>query len=508
MNRLERLIGYVSPSWRAKREYARMSLEIAERQYEGASRNRRTAGWITGGGSANSEIFSALPTLRNRSRDLVRNNGYARRAISILVSAMVGDGVKAKFQMDLQGQVFARWQTYCDADGLTSFSGLLELIENTRRVSGEALVRFRVRRAEDGFEVPLQLQVLEPDHIDSSRNETLANGYIMSGVQFNTLGQRVGYWLFREHPGEIVNTLRAAGRESVFVPASEVIHYFKRERPSQVRGVPDVTAAIMRMRDLDDYESAELVRKKIEACFSVFITNNQPSVTALAGSEAASNGRAVDKLAPGMVAHLANGEGIEFATPSVNAGYGDYVKSQLRAIAAAFGITYEQLTCDLSSVNYSSIRAGLIEFKRQIVRDQWNLMVPQLLVPIMQRWVQLAQLRGYTAFDMPLEWTMPKFEWTDPLKEILGDKEAVRAGFKTLPEVIRSMGYDPDQVFKEAAETKQKLADMGLTFDSSAEVSEGLVALLEKSNNEKEGADRAANQRGDLTEWLKNYLTH
>lgn len=482
MSYLEKAISAISPTWAYKRETSRMMLELAERAYEGAKRTRRTAGWTAPSTSANSEILPALPTLRNRCRDLCRNNVYAKRGISILVGAMVGTGVQAKFERDEDSARFTRWGKYCDADGLNDFAGLLELIERTRRESGECLVRYRVRRFGDGFEVPLQLQVLEPDHLDISKNETVQGGYILGGVQFNSIGQRTGYWIFPEHPGEVVSSFRTSRTLSTFVPASEVIHYFKRDRPSQVRGVPDLAAALIRMRDLDDYEDAELVRKKIEACFSVFVTQNSPMNQALAG-DAVTKARPVDKLSPGMIARLNAGEEVSFAAPSSNASYDPYVKSQLRAIAAGLGVTYEQLTCDLSSVNYSSIRAGLLEFKKLIERDQWKLMVPALLEPIMIKWVSIAVVAGFRTTRAPLEWTMPKFELTDPLKEILAEKEAVRAGFKTLDEVIRQMGYDPDKVHVESAQIKKKLFDLGLTVDTDAEVSEGLLKLATQSDS-------------------------
>lgn len=505
MSFFERAIAAISPGWAFSREQYRMKLDLAERAYEGAKRNRRTIGWRTPGSSANSEVIPALPILRNRCRDLCRNNVYAKRGIAILVGAMVGTGVQAKFAAEKDAQLFAQWCKYADADGINDFAGLLELIERTRRESGECLVRFRVRRASDGYDVPLQLQVLEPDHLDISKNETVqGGGYIMAGVQFNAIGQRVGYWIFAQHPGEVNVSLRVARTESQFVPASEIIHYFRRDRPSQVRGVPDLAASMMRLRDLDDYEDAELVRKKIEACFSVFVTNTQSTVQAYAG-DAVNNARAVDKLSPGMVARLSPGEDVSFASPSSNAGYDPYVKNQLRAIAAGIGVTYEQMTCDLSGVNYSSIRAGLLEFKKMIERDQWKLMVPSLLDPIMERWVTIAAIAGKRVRPA-MEWTMPKFELTDPLKEILAEKEAVRAGFKSLPEVIRGLGSDPMTVFKEASETKKLLEGFGLTVDTDAAVSEGLLKLATQNDAGQRNFELEQMKEREFMECLKQML--
>ena len=49
----------------------------ATRRYEGAAISRRTADWQVASNGPNREIEGDLVTLRNRHRDLVRNNAYA-----------------------------------------------------------------------------------------------------------------------------------------------------------------------------------------------------------------------------------------------------------------------------------------------------------------------------------------------------------------------------------------------------------------------------------------------
>ena len=69
--------------------------------------------------------------------------------------------------------------------------------------SGEVLVRLRERRVEDGLPVPLQLQVLEADHLDSGKTEELRDGgFILQGIEFDALGRRRAYWLYPTHPGD------------------------------------------------------------------------------------------------------------------------------------------------------------------------------------------------------------------------------------------------------------------------------------------------------------------
>ena len=146
----------------------------------------------------------------------------------------------------------------------------------TMAESGEVLIRFRDRRIEDGLPVPLQLQVLEPDHLDSMKSGELPDGgFIVQGIEFDALGRRRAYWLFSTHPGD------SRGRSLVSkpVPAAQVLHLYERLRPGQVRGVPWFAPVILKLRDLDDYDDAELMRKKIEACFAAFVTGAQDEDT-------------------------------------------------------------------------------------------------------------------------------------------------------------------------------------------------------------------------------------
>ena len=140
---------------------------------------------------------------------------------------------------------------------------------------------------------------------------------------------------------------------------------------------------------------------------------------------------------------------------------------QLHAVAAGVGLTYELLTGDLSQVNYSSIRAGLIEFRRRMEALQWQLLVPGLCQPVWQRFVLAAQAAGrLPEGEITADWTAPRFEAVDPLKDIQADVLAVRAGVMTLKEAIARQGYEPAQVLAEIAATNAELDALGLVLDT------------------------------------------
>lgn len=470
MNPLDEFISWFNPMAGVRRFQARMALEVA-RGYDAAKVGRRTSGWEAGGGSANAEILPALSRVRNRSREVVRNNEYARKAINTLVTNTIGDGIIAKAP---DQTLWDNWSEYCDADAQLDFNGLIELAHRTRREVGEVIIRFRPRLPEDGLEVPLQLQVLEPDHLDASKTGPLNNGHFaIAGVEFNAIGQRVAYWLFPVHPGEVAS-YRLKSLESRRVPADQVLHYYRKYRPTQVVGISELAVSLMRLRDLADYEQAELVRKKIEACFVAFVRTDDPNMRV--GETKQSGKQVQEKVAPGMIKYVSNTEGVDFGAPSSSGGYGEYTKTQLYAISAGWDVMYSQMTGDLSGFNYSSYRAGLIEFRQGIKAEQWLALKPMVLAPIARRFQEAAILAGKQRKPVqPFAWSMPKLAWVDPLKDVMAEKEAIRGGLKSLSESIRSIGDDPDRTMDEIAAERLRLRDMGVVVDTDAAVSSKLL---------------------------------
>ncbi|HIJ94046.1 MAG TPA: phage portal protein, partial [Rhodospirillaceae bacterium] len=306
MNWLDQTVGFFSPRAGLRRARARAAMNILRRGYEGAKLGRRTEGWRAPGSGSNAEISAALPRLRDRSRDLVRNNPYAAKGVNALVGNLVGSGLKARARAgdaalnDQADKLWTRFTAECDADGRTDFHGLQALAARAMVESGECLVRIRPRRTGDGLAVPLQLQVLEADHLDTLRSgEVVSGGFIHQGIEFDRLGRRVAYWLYPVHPGEVA-TFRRGSLQSKRVSAADVCHVFERLRPGQERGVPWFAPAIIKMRDLDEYDDAELVRKKIEACFAAFVLDSDDGETlGEVGEDEA--GRRIETFEPGMI---------------------------------------------------------------------------------------------------------------------------------------------------------------------------------------------------------------
>ncbi|MBI4902410.1 MAG: phage portal protein, partial [Acidobacteria bacterium] len=299
----------------------------------------------------------------------------------------------------------------------------------------------------------------------------LENGnYIRAGIEFNGIGRRVAYHLYREHPGDTSNPM--ASTELVRVPAEAVLHLFRPLRPGQLRGQPWLTQVLIKLHELDQYDDAELVRKKTAAMFAGFITKNAPQDSLIGESNPDATGVALAGMEPGTLQVLLPGEDVTFSAPAdVGASYETFMRVQLRSIAAGMGITYEQLTGDLTGVNYSSIRAGLLEFRRRCEQFQHQVIVFQMCRPIWRSWLQAAVLSGAlskAAAGTDAKWIPPGFAWVDPLKDIKAQIMAVRAGFKSRAEVVSEQGYDAEAIDREIAIDNERADELGLEYDSDA----------------------------------------
>lgn len=464
---IDRAIGYFAPAAGLRRMRARVAADILARHYEAASSTRRTQGWRRTAGDASAVIGPALAALRMAARDLVRNNGHARAAIRTICDHVVGWGITAKPAMK-DKRAAAAWKawaetTACDADGRSNFAGLQKLVVRTMVESGEVLIRRRWRRPEDGLPIPMQLQVLDPDHIDTTKTGiTLPNGgRIVHGVEFDALGARAAYWLFREHPGsEFPNSLT-----SVRIPAEGVLHVFEIERPSQVRGPSWFAPVLLKFKDFDDFSDATLMKQKIAACLAVITSDTDGSAPPL--GQVTDSAGIVDQLEPGMILNVPPGKSVDVVNPPAVREYADYAKTTLQEIAAGMGISYEDLTGDYTRLPFSAARMSRLRHWAHVEDWRWRTLIPQFCDPVWSWAMTAAQVANLVSDEAPAaEWTAPPAPMIDPASEGLAYKRNIRAGIMTLPEALRERGYDPESVLAEYAESNKLLDKLGLILDS------------------------------------------
>jgi lambda family phage portal protein len=461
------------------------------RAYAGATVSRLTSDWVSGGSSADSEIKGSISRLRNRARQLVRDNDYAKRAKSLVTNNVVGTGIRLQMQVRMQrgggrldqvanDAIEMAWEKWtrkgtCDVAGRLSLHQIERMAIGAMVESGEILIRL-VPQAFGGGRVPLALQVFESDQLDENYNggSTVPGNEWRMGVEVDRFGRPVTYAFLTKHPGDTALGGSNPSSRHLLVPASEVLHLFVPERPQQTRGVSWFAAGIQRLHHLAGYEQAALVRARAASALMGFITS--PEGAGDTYGEEVIDGEHVTTFEPGMFKTLFPGQSVE--VPQINAPDGQlepFVRGMLRAFASGIGVNYAALSGDYSQSNYSSSRLAQIED-----RDCWKVLqqyfIDELKTPIFERWIEAAVLSGelrLPGYDLAPDrfcscrWMARGWSYIDPLKDAQADNLAIRSGTKTQAQVVAEQGGDLEELLIARKAEVDRAQELGLQFDSN-----------------------------------------
>ena len=448
-----------------------------KRNYNAASKGKRLSGWLSNSGDANATTETSLKILRERSRDLRRNSSYGRRAIDIVTSNVIGKGISTQSSNESIQAIWKEWaeSKNIDYDGRHNLKGLQSIVMDAVVESGEVLVR---RRIVTGLKFPLQYQVLEADFLDTTKTFSQNGNRIIQGIEFDPQGKLLGYHIYESHPGSIDTDFNLT---SNFILKEEIIHIFRTERPGQVRGVPWLAPVMVRIRDLGDYEDAQLVRQKIAACFTAFVQD----ISADCVNEESETGEFGEKLEPGIIEELPPGKTVTFTSPPSVENYKEFTNSQIRAISIGLGLSFEAFSGDLSETNYSSARMGHLEMSRNV--DSWRhkIIIGQMLDPIVDDFNFMLGIMGQLDASNKVTHTPPMREMIDPTKELPAMVSAVRAGLSSRSETIRAMGKDPDDVNNQIEKDNKTADEKGFILDSDPRHTNASGKKQEVSNEQK-----------------------
>lgn len=458
------------------------------RSYAGAAGSRLLADFVASTTSADGEIRYNLRRLRDRSRELSRNNDYMRRYLQLLSQNVVGEhGFQLQSRarnerkpgeergsLDASGNAIVenawkRWGKRCTTDRRHSWLDVQRLVIEGLARDGEILIRFvRGRGYPNGF----ALQLLEPDYLDETYTTTAPGGKrINMGVELDQYDAPVAYYLLLgknsgAHPfDDAATSVKSTAR--VRVPASEIIHLYMPERSQQTRGVPWISASMARMKMLDGLEEATIVAARAGASKMGFITS--PDGDQFIGEDEDIY-NPVMSAEPGSIQQLPAGMSFTPWNPDYPASsFSDFHKSILRGIASGLGVSYVSLANNLEGVSYSSIRQGALE-ERDFYRTIQTFVIQHLCEPICEEWLSMFMSQADTPlpvskfdkFASALEFRGRGFAWIDPAKEIKAEHEAVQSGFKSLNDVARSYGRDVEEVFAQMQADKAMAERYGI----------------------------------------------
>lgn len=527
---LDRMITTIAPKWGLSRLQARAQTKMLS-TYRGAEKSRLRGDWKALNGSADADLLWDLPTLRQRSRDLNRNDAHASAITGTVVANVVGTGLKPQSRPDFdslgitpdESTKFSRsaeraWRRWCptaDSQNRMDFYEIQALVKRQILENGEVFILPLMIKDEPGRRYSLALEVIEADRVSTPFGE-FSNPNIRDGVELGERGQPIAYHIRKRHPGDVLLGQAGLADQQVWVryPAvniagrKNVLHLYAVKRPGQTRGEPFFAPVLSAFKDLGDMFEAEIVAGRVAACFAAFITktdafgsiNNNPNVD--------SQGRKLDSLEPGMIEYLNPGEQVSFGDPKRPSGtFAPFVEAVLRSIGSSLGLPLELVLKDFSKTNYSSARAALLEARRYFRADQtW--LAARLCQPCWEWVLEEAWYRedlpsidllGEQREDwMRVSWIAPGWGWVDPVKEVESSVIAIGAGLSTLAEECGSQGRDWEDVMVQQKRELDRRKELGLPDPTPtiSTIPKAPAESADQSGNQPANDQQPANQQG------------
>lgn len=478
--------------------------------WNASSFNRLSSGdWtMASSRSADGELRYELRTLRNRSRELVRNSPFGVRYQQLIAENVVGptgfqlcaknllkDGkdFHETANASIEGS-FAEWARpdNCDVTHKLSFTELLSLGAAGWGTDGEILIR--ILRGPRFGPFGIQLQVLDVDYLDDQLNQQRigdgpdASPAISQGVELDEYGAPVAYHLWTRHPYDMQGRfVTPTMTDRIRVPAADIIHAFIPLRAGQSRGVPHAAAIMTTLKMLDGYIEAELVAARIASATMGAIEDlpngdgPAPNPNVGGTGDGSVGGQEIPaEVEPGAMLDLRGKGKLALWDPQhPTSAFPDFTRMMSHFAAMGIGISYGTLTGDLSQANYGSLRVGMLD-----ERDHWErlqgFMITHVIERVYREWLKMALLnsmipgivdRDATRWQR-VEWQPRGFDWIDPVKDVQGDLLEVAAGTFTLTRMAAKRGRDLEKMVEERAREIALFKRLGVTSTLATTISD------------------------------------
>lgn len=476
--------------------------------YHGAVVNRLTADWITAPTqSADLDVRGDHRKLVSRARDLAKNNPHVRRFLELSSLNVIGpDGIRIQgrirtrtggFDTNANNELERQWREwgrpeFASADGRSGWTDIEAQAVETWLRDGEALIRML-----PGFDNPFgfAVQLLDPDQLDVDMNvapDSRGTNEVRQGVEVDEWSRPVAYWIYTAHPSDY------SRKERVRVPAHQIVHLYAQDRPNQTRGVTRLAPVMMRLNMLAGLEEAELVATRAAAAKMGFFVQD-PETGAVFEPEDMKNARAGMEAEPGMMEMLPPGTTFHAWDPQhPTTAFQPFVAHNLASIAAGLDMSYASLTGDLTGVNFSSIRAGLI-VERDHYRRMQKWVVSHLHRRVYDAWARMAILAGRiksVGGEVPSVEFQPRgFDWVDPEKDINAAMSAVGAGMDSLTRLTAERGRDIEEVFADRQREIQLAQTYGVPLNTNPRKGANDGEDSSSEDATQDGVDRARKLR-------------
>jgi lambda family phage portal protein len=423
--------------------------------FHGALQSRLTSDWIINPTGPNSELRASIRTLRDRARDLEKNNPLVRRYLHLVGENVIGHkGIKLQCRTGTKSvnarieAAYAAWgqPTTYSVDGRQSCAAFQRDVIRTVARDGEAFVRL-IRGGPHG----LMLQNIDAALIDETYNSAAGDGVnaVKLGVEVDQWNRPVAYHVF-QHP--VYDTLGTAATPRTRIPASELLHLFLPRQAGAVRGETWLAPVMMALRMLDGYAEAELVAARTAAAKMGFIVQGPDAETDPDAPQ-----RTEMEAAAGTIDVLGKDQTFQSWDPThPSQNFALFVKQVEKFIASGLNVSYAALTSDLVEVNFSSSRVGLLQ-ERDGYRVLQSWFAEHFCEPVLQAWKVAAWSTGKLPLRMTPDqyahqWQPRGWAYANPQQEQAADMMAMAAGLTSPQRVVADNGEDLEEIYAEIAE--------------------------------------------------------
>ncbi len=496
LNVIDQFIGYINPKWGAIRAKWRNDYEYQRGNYDASDTGRLQSQWNTLNQSAEFTDRYERDRICARARDLERNSDTMNAVLRAYRRNVIGSGLQVRVTTQdgeinsTLEQMWTKWckRINCDVTGQQSFTQLVRMCIQRKITDGGILI---VKRYTRQGVLPLQLQVLEVDELDNTQLlPKKSENKVVGGIEYNRFNRPEGYWI-RQYSID-----GYAEKEAAYIGAKDVVFYFSKKRPSQIREISDLSPSLTRVKDMNEFMSAVTIKEKIAACLAVFIKRLNPSGTLgrgpRTGPEVTYEGK---RIVPGMIMEMNAGDEAQMLNP---AGQGtdatSFIKTLQRIISSSNGLSYEATSRDMSETNYASARQSMIEDDLTYDEEK-EILIENFLDEIYESFVISCWLKGVispvdfwenTESYLSHEWVVKPKRWIDPYKEANANGVALKTGQKTFQQICAENGRDWKKVVDEMAEAKEYAAEKGIDLLSMITGTAVDTNVKEESNGENE----------------------
>jgi len=451
------------------------------RSFAAAQVDRLKADWTSSQMTVDSDIRNALVIVRSRARERVQNDDYAKRYMQLCRTNVVGHhgfGLQSKVVEDntdkpdfvantIIERAWRAWsrREHCSISRRHSFRAIQDMVMRYVARDGEAII---VKHMDTSSRFGLRLEVVPPEALDDLYNIKLPNKNVVKmGVELDPARRPVAYHIkIPKQEQEVFGVTLTLERRRM--PARDVLHVFDQEFIDQTRGISWLVTSMARLKMLSGYEEATLVNARVAAAkMGFFVT--QPEVSAEYVGEKDANENFFMEAEPGAMEKLPAGLKFESWEPEFpNAQHEAFTKQTLRGIASGLSVSYNMLANDLEKVNFSSIRAGLVD-EREMWKMSQQFFIEAFLEPVFESWLESTMIAGaiklpmakFEKFNNPM-FVGRRWSWVDPLKDVDAKILEVRAGFTTATQVVAEMGRDIEEIYRELEQEKALAKEHGL----------------------------------------------